>query len=201
MVTLPRGQMVMIWMINCLSGFSIGNSNCPTTAVAEICDASYNTAINDAENVWRRQCGRVVSTEGDSDCHSCCGSGAGVSGCFTAQGPLPRIQTDRALEVIRQLESTNLIVDAIRQAIEQASQIAQPTPAVAALLPTMITSAQMQLAIAQQQPSTATTNSPNHHGKRFWRNAVRGQGQCQYHRGITFLDSYHSVVPEDWCSS
>uniref|UniRef100_A0A915L1I1 Uncharacterized protein n=1 Tax=Romanomermis culicivorax TaxID=13658 RepID=A0A915L1I1_ROMCU len=52
-------------------------------------------------------------------------------------------------------------VDAVYRAVEQASRIAQPAPAIATLPPMMTTSAQMLSVIAQQQPSAATTNSPS----------------------------------------
>uniref|UniRef100_A0A915KCG4 Uncharacterized protein n=1 Tax=Romanomermis culicivorax TaxID=13658 RepID=A0A915KCG4_ROMCU len=51
-------------------------------------------------------------------------------------------------------------VDAIRQAVEQASHNAQPTAVIAALSWRTMTGAQMLVAIAQQQPVAATTNSP-----------------------------------------
>uniref|UniRef100_A0A915KWE2 Uncharacterized protein n=1 Tax=Romanomermis culicivorax TaxID=13658 RepID=A0A915KWE2_ROMCU len=46
------------------SGFGTGTNTCPTTAAAEICDASYITPVNNAENDWRHQRGRLVLTEG-----------------------------------------------------------------------------------------------------------------------------------------
>uniref|UniRef100_A0A915KNL7 Uncharacterized protein n=1 Tax=Romanomermis culicivorax TaxID=13658 RepID=A0A915KNL7_ROMCU len=57
-------------------------------------------------------------------------------------------------------EPSSLAVDAVCHAVKQASRIAQPALAIAALPPTMMTSVQMLSAIAQQQPSATTTNSP-----------------------------------------
>uniref|UniRef100_A0A915K5I0 Uncharacterized protein n=1 Tax=Romanomermis culicivorax TaxID=13658 RepID=A0A915K5I0_ROMCU len=51
-------------------------------------------------------------------------------------------------------------VDTVRHVLKQASWITQPVLAVAASPPTMMTSAQMLWAIAQQQPLAATINLP-----------------------------------------
>uniref|UniRef100_A0A915L131 Uncharacterized protein n=1 Tax=Romanomermis culicivorax TaxID=13658 RepID=A0A915L131_ROMCU len=61
-----------------------------------------------------------------------------------------------------QLEDEPLLpaVDAVYCAIEQASQIAQPVPAIAALPPMTRTSVQTLSVIAQQQPLAAATDSP-----------------------------------------
>uniref|UniRef100_A0A915KBZ8 Antifreeze protein n=1 Tax=Romanomermis culicivorax TaxID=13658 RepID=A0A915KBZ8_ROMCU len=80
---------------------------------------------------------------------------------FATQGPPPGIRTDSALESMNLIgEPSSPAVDAICNAIEQASRITQRAPAIAALPPTTMTSAQMLSMIAQQQPSAATTNSP-----------------------------------------
>uniref|UniRef100_A0A915KTR9 Uncharacterized protein n=1 Tax=Romanomermis culicivorax TaxID=13658 RepID=A0A915KTR9_ROMCU len=94
----------------CLSGLGTGDFTCPTTATAEIWDASYFTSVPEAENNWRRQhCGDVL-TERSSGCPGHCGgiSGASCPFCW-ARTLTPGIQMDSALEVVGQLELMNQI--------------------------------------------------------------------------------------------
>uniref|UniRef100_A0A915K783 Uncharacterized protein n=1 Tax=Romanomermis culicivorax TaxID=13658 RepID=A0A915K783_ROMCU len=78
-------------------------------------------------------------------------------------------------------------VDAIRGAIEQASQIPQPAPAIATLPPKTTMSAQMLSMIAQQQPSAATTNSPTEAGKAF------GETFCTVSDGVSIIKALPSL--------
>uniref|UniRef100_A0A915KPC6 Uncharacterized protein n=1 Tax=Romanomermis culicivorax TaxID=13658 RepID=A0A915KPC6_ROMCU len=83
----------------CCSGF--GTDSVVRFAVAtEIRDAGQRKPVNDAKNDWRRQCNRLVSTEGRY---------TGASARFIAQGPLPGIPTDSALKVVSQLKLMNLL--------------------------------------------------------------------------------------------
>uniref|UniRef100_A0A915J2Y6 Uncharacterized protein n=1 Tax=Romanomermis culicivorax TaxID=13658 RepID=A0A915J2Y6_ROMCU len=78
-------------------------------------------------------------------------------------------------------EPSSPAVDAIRCAVEQASQVTQPALALAALQPMMMTSAQRLPAIAHQQPCAAATNWPTLAAKAF------GEMLCAVNKDISII--------------
>uniref|UniRef100_A0A915HMM9 Uncharacterized protein n=1 Tax=Romanomermis culicivorax TaxID=13658 RepID=A0A915HMM9_ROMCU len=118
---------------------------------------------------------------------------------FITQGPPPGIPTDSALEVVGQLESMNLLVDAVGSAVEQGSRNARPTAVVAASPSMMTTGAQTLAAIAQQQPVAASKPPPK------VPNAFGGTLRA-VNDDISLIKGRHSrwqlpMISKDWCSS
>uniref|UniRef100_A0A915IQ07 Uncharacterized protein n=1 Tax=Romanomermis culicivorax TaxID=13658 RepID=A0A915IQ07_ROMCU len=88
-------------------------------------------------------------------------------------------------------EPSSPAVNAVHCAVEQASQVAQPALALAALQPMMMASAQRLPAIAHQQPYAAATNSPTLAAEAF------GEMLCTVNKDISIIKILedHATVP------